>query len=404
MALVTATITVDFTANYSGNHRVCWRVQGSGDPYDCTTVVNCVGGGTTCSAVFNADVNTTSCDGTVTFEGYVQATCQDILSTDGRLLWTVDYTPTPTCIRHELTCDYVEIGSITTTDPGVGYLIGDTVVLTPVGVDPNLSDGIVTITAVGDGAIDSLSVVFGTGVGYTAGDIITIDVTAGPGCGYTVPATITIDTVGGGGEVTGYTLTTNGSGYTCNSFVFTGGTGTGFSVSLAEGVHYNLLGSILGFTISDAGSYDFVPAISITTGTGSGFVGTVVLDDCPAWNAIGTDCVGASVVNLASGLPLGLTWATCLLAAPAGAPYNYSVNTTGCCIAEDSTTDVCFDYHIENTTGGSQVVQYTACGGNDTVTVSIPDSASVAVCAVLDGVVDLNVPNLIITNSGTACI
>lgn len=403
MALVTATITVDFTANYSGNHRVCWRVQGSGDPYDCTTIVNCVGGGTTCSAVFTADVNTTSCDGTITFEGYVQATCQDILSTDGRLLWTVDYTPTPTCLRHEITCDYVPIAEINMTDPGVNYTVGDTVVLTPVGADPNLSDAIVTITSVGTGSIDSLSMVFTTGSGYTAGDVITIDLLAAPGCGYTTPATVTIDSVDGSGAVTAYTLTTNGSGYTCDSFIFTGGTGTGFTVNLVQGVNYNLLGSITGFTISDPGSYNSTPAVSITSGTGSGFVGNVVLDNCPAWLAIGTDCVDASTVNLTSGLPLGVTWATCLTTGPVGAVYNYSVVQTGCCIAEDTTTDACFDYHIENTTGSPQVVQYTACGGNDTVTVAIPDSASVALCAVADGVVDLQVPNLTITNLGTVC-
>src|SRR5210317_1336664 len=97
MAIVTATITVDFTAFYAGDHRICWRVQGSGDPYDCTTIVNCVGGGAACQGIFNADVNTTSCDGTITFEGYVQATCEAESSLTGRLPFTVDFVPNPVC-------------------------------------------------------------------------------------------------------------------------------------------------------------------------------------------------------------------------------------------------------------------------------------------------------------------
>ena len=75
MALVTATITIDFTANYAGAHRICWRIQGSGDPYDCSAAVACVGGATNCQAIINPIVNTTSCDGPVTFEGYIQSGC-----------------------------------------------------------------------------------------------------------------------------------------------------------------------------------------------------------------------------------------------------------------------------------------------------------------------------------------
>lgn len=403
MALVTATITVDFTANYSGNHRICWRVQGSGVPYDCSTLVNCVGGGTACSAVFTADVNTTSCDGVITFEGYVQAACQDILSTDGRLTWTVDYTPTPTCVRHELECSYVGIQGITIKDPGAGYLIGDTVSLTPVGVDPNLSDAIITISAVGTGSITSITGLASAGSGYTNGDVITVDLLVAPGCSYVTPATITITGVDGGGGVTSYTLTTNGSGYTCNGiFIFTGGTGTGFSVTLTEGVDYNLLGAILGFNISDPGSYNSEPAVTITSGTGAGFVGTVVLENCPAWMTIAQDCSG-NTVDLTPGIPLGVTWATCLTTPVVGATYQYTVTQTGCCIPADTINDVCFDYHIENTTGSPQTVQYTACGGTDTITIAIPDSAAVAVCAVEGGIVDYQTPNLTITNLGTSC-
>lgn len=405
MALVTATITVDFTANYSGNHRVCWRVQGSGDPYDCSTLVNCVGGGTVCSAVFTAEVNTTSCDGVITFEGYVQAACQDILSTDGRLTWTVDYTPTVVCKRYEITCTYVPINSITITNAGTNYIVGDTVELTPVGTDPNLSNAIITVSAVGTGSIDSLSTVFSAGSGYTAGDVITINLLAGSGCGYTMPATIKIDSVDNSGAVTAYSLITSGSGYICNTFAFTGGTGTGFSVSLTKGVHYNLLGSILGFTISDAGSYNSVPSIYVTSGKGTGFTGTVVLGKCSSDSEIDIDCTGVTI-TYPDDNSLGAVWALCSTQPPFTSPYDpgigWVVVEQGCCIPADTKDDICFDYNITNNGPGLVYIQYTACGGNRK-TAMIPDGDTITVCAILGGVTTHATQDLTIVATGNVC-
>ena len=61
MAAIPATITVNFTANYAGPHRVCWRIGASG-PYDCTTSVTCTGGGNPCQAVITTTVDNESCD------------------------------------------------------------------------------------------------------------------------------------------------------------------------------------------------------------------------------------------------------------------------------------------------------------------------------------------------------
>ena len=102
MATILATINIDFEAEFAGDHRVCWRVQGSGLPYDCSTIVTCAGGATPCATVFTTNVNDTSCDGTVTFEGYIQATCENLSSTAGRLTWTVPFTPVPICVRYEV--------------------------------------------------------------------------------------------------------------------------------------------------------------------------------------------------------------------------------------------------------------------------------------------------------------
>lgn len=101
MALVPATITVNFTSNYTGNHRVCYRLGGVG-PYDCTTIVACLGGGTPCSTTINVTVDDESCDDYV-YDGYVQAVCEEEASLTGRVAWTATYTPTNACFSIEFT-------------------------------------------------------------------------------------------------------------------------------------------------------------------------------------------------------------------------------------------------------------------------------------------------------------
>ena len=100
--LTPATITVEFLGNYEGPHRVCWRVQGSGNPYVCTNIVNCSGGGNVCTAEISIMVDTELCTPTI-FEGYIQATCNLETSPTGQVPFTVTYTPTPSCNAYILT-------------------------------------------------------------------------------------------------------------------------------------------------------------------------------------------------------------------------------------------------------------------------------------------------------------
>jgi hypothetical protein len=87
--LIPAIITVNFLGNYAGPHRVCWRVQGSGNPYVCTNIVTCTGGGNPCQALINVMVDSTV--SSTIFEGYIQATCQPEDSGNGRVAFTVTY-------------------------------------------------------------------------------------------------------------------------------------------------------------------------------------------------------------------------------------------------------------------------------------------------------------------------
>lgn len=102
MALVPATITVNFTSNYTGDHRVCYRLGGVG-PYDCTTVVTCLGGGFACSASISILVDDAACTD-YNYDGYVQAICEDEGSLVGRVAWTATYSPTNACKSIVFTC------------------------------------------------------------------------------------------------------------------------------------------------------------------------------------------------------------------------------------------------------------------------------------------------------------
>ena len=174
MAIVTATITVDFTSNYIGQHRVCWRIGSSG-AYDCTTIVTCPGGGGACSATISVDVDNETCD-QVEFEGYVQALCQELASTNGRIPFSVTFTPSPSCTSWRVTCASVGVASITVDSGSSTY--------------DDLNPPAVSITGGG-----------GTGATATAvssGGVIVSITLDNPGSGYTSVPAVVIDGPGGG--------------------------------------------------------------------------------------------------------------------------------------------------------------------------------------------------------------
>ena len=150
--LTPATITVNFTANYAGPHRICWRQCGVGS-YVCTNIVDCAGGGNACSATISVMVNPESCD-PVCFEGYIQATCNPEGSSVGQVPWTTTFTPDPVCKMYSLTCTNVCIyppplcvgisaGTMGlncngTARPDVQLFCGTPIYLCATGVIPNL--------------------------------------------------------------------------------------------------------------------------------------------------------------------------------------------------------------------------------------------------------------------------
>jgi len=100
--LTPATITVNFTANYKGLHRICWRQCAIGS-YVCTNLVDCVGGGNVCSATISIMVDPESCD-PVCFEGYIQAACNPEESSVDQVPWSTTFIPSPACKAFSITC------------------------------------------------------------------------------------------------------------------------------------------------------------------------------------------------------------------------------------------------------------------------------------------------------------
>jgi hypothetical protein len=109
MAIVSATITVIFTSNFTGDHRICYR-QVDAVAYDCSNLVTCLGGGASCSLNITVSVDDEACP--VTFEGYVQAVCEDISSVTGRVAFTTSYSPVDACESVAYICDQTECAQV----------------------------------------------------------------------------------------------------------------------------------------------------------------------------------------------------------------------------------------------------------------------------------------------------
>ena len=197
MALVPATITVNFISNYIGPHRVCYRVVGA-PTWICTQPgtpgpgfhPNCAGQGNPCSYDIDILVDNETC-AQVDYEIYTQAACEDEISTVGRDpvfpgVYNISFIPDPACNRYEVTCDNSPLTNLVLTSgspSGAGYAP---------------APGTFPITFVGGGGAGALGTATVDGGGQITG--IVLDA---PGTGYTSAPVIDLDTPGGGAGATG---------------------------------------------------------------------------------------------------------------------------------------------------------------------------------------------------------
>lgn len=408
MAIETAEITIDFTANTDGCHRAAFRIQGSGDPYDTSNEVICAGIGA-CQIVITTTVNTTSCDGAITFEGYVQPCCEDVTSLAARTAWTQGYTPTVVCERYEISMIEGNLISVNIKDPGKLYEPANNIVITRQPGDTFVSPGddaaadILTGgygVTLGEGIINSITSLINGGASYTVADILTVGPTTGVG------ATIRVDAVDGLGAITFYSLILNGTEFVEGPFTFTGGTGVGADFEIVSvqdgGADFERYGAILDVNVTVPGRYSIDPVFTITTGTGlNGELNGKLEAPSGDWAGAGVDCA-ANPVTIAD-LTLGdIPYAICLDGGIAATPAGYSVTQTGCCINDDTTATACTTVEVENPTEVSLDIEITECGGTVS-TVTIPANTTNTYCLVLDGINISNQRQLIVTDTLISC-
>lgn len=180
MALENAEITIQFTAQWTGDHRVCYREVGAptyictipGSPSGDPGIHTYCAAGNTCQYNIPIQVDNETCD-QVDYEGYVQAVCEDESSLTGRIPFTISFIPSPDCRRFEITCDNVPVLDVTGFPTGTGYADG---------VYPGLP-------AIGGGGSNATFTV------TVAGGIITNVTVDTPGSGYTSAPTVDLSSI-----------------------------------------------------------------------------------------------------------------------------------------------------------------------------------------------------------------
>lgn len=359
MALVAANLHVSWVSVFVGQHRVCWAIAPS-VIYDCTTVIYCGGG--PCSVDIPITVDNESCDA-VTYQGYVQASCEDIGSMTGRVPFSITFTPTPTCISYNVACVGVPVLSLTEVLHGKGY---DVV-----------------------GAVPSVSITLGGGAGATGvatignSTIITNNGTAGVNGVYLAVAMITSSGIGTGGfadvhvtgnHVTSIVPTTTGINYfpgdtiTFNA-AFIGGCE---AVVVTFGVNY---GTVTAVNITGNGdNYTSIPTVTIAPPPGAGITATAlaVLDVCPD-QLMGPMCGGGS--QTLTGMALGQSAIECMTALPDPINPDYIFTPVGCCYD-------CVTVTFTWTAGGDPTIYYTDCLTHEITSVLLDPSSPTTVCCV----------------------
>lgn len=328
MASIPATIHITFISNYAGPHRVCWRINNTG-PYDCSTIVSCLGGGNTCSVDINITVDNETCPD-VEFDGYVQAACQVEGSLSGRIPFSTTFTPNPDCKSFQILCNAVAVSRVLVLNAGSGYDPGNppAVVITGGG-----GSGATATATVGDGGVKTWTITNG-GTGYDSGGSATflnIAATGGTGTGATFDVTVTA------GVITSIALsdtnTAPGANYLVGdtlSFGNLGGTGGGTAVITVDSLNTS---EVQYYTVTAGGS-GYSSTATATVDPPVGFGGnpdvqattTVVMGTCPEQTTTNCDDTSESW----NSVDLGTDFNMCRATAPTLAT-GYTVNPLGCC-------------------------------------------------------------------------
>lgn len=370
MALVPASINLTFNANYTGCHRACWRLVGAVN-FDCTTQVICAGGGAPCSVTISVMVDDSGCV-PVSFEGYVQACCEDPLSLVGRLPFTVTFVPNPNCKGYTIHCDGpVSVLSVYIVNPGTLYAPGTTI---PVTFTGGGGSGAVANALIGDGGIltDTITT---PGAGYLNGTYTNIPAVTVTGIG----SGAIFDVVIAGGVVTSTTIVAGSNGITYaigNQITFLavnlGGAGAGVVCTVAT---INT-GTVQSVTLSNPGSgYSTIPTATLPPSGGTQAVLFVVMNLCPLIDITNLTACGQAPVTI-NGVPLDTGFVGCFISSPILNPA-YSVTQNSCC---DNCITITIDKPQNNT---NAKLYYTDCATHQLIKVTLTPGTTIGpICVV----------------------
>jgi len=359
MAPMSGILTVKFLSNYAGIHRVCWRIGGTG-VYDCTTTVTCSGYGAACHVDIPITIDQETCD-PIVYDGYVQATCEAIGSMNGRIPFTVTFTPEPICASYSILCNAVGVSDITITVTGNGYVPGATVAGVITGGGGTLAAAEMVI---GDGGIVSMDITNG-GTLYGDGTYTDIIPTNISGTGIDARCTVEVN----GGIITAIYLHTTvdspGTGYAVNdTFSFTdaqlGNTGLGSGLIIT--VTAINTGRTQYVTVTNAGSgyssqaiVTFPPPVSGTQATAD-----LIMENCDGFTII--DCNGDESSEFI-GLEVTQQANLCTSVIPV-MPTGYVLSTEGCCYD-------CVEVEFTITGDSNVELTYTDCYTKEMVTITL---------------------------------
>jgi len=359
MALVPATINLNWISNYNGPHRVCFRIVGA-PTYTCTVPGTpgpgfhplCGGGGAPCSYAINILVDNETCD-QVDYEGYIQAACEDELSVIGRDPFAISFIPDPACNRYNVTCGAVGIASIAVVTPGAGYTNGSVTALPITGGGGTLAtaDG-----RIGDGEVISF-VEDNLGTGFTPGVYGNVSMVNVGGVGVGLEMNITVD---GGGLLTVDSIAAPGTGYVDGDIVNPGAVVGVPGVQEAITVQVDNAGELVEVIVTAPGSgYTSVPTVDTSPlpGGGAGATALAALAPCGALTVY--ECNGVSGVIIPGGtFNIGDSTQMCGSALPT-IPSDYSVVEDGNCLCNCESTNV-----GNSGPDGLVTYYYIDCNGN----------------------------------------
>jgi hypothetical protein len=343
--------------------------------YDCTITVNCTGGGNSCSATIPITVDNASCD-PVTFDGYVQACCEEEGSLEGRLPFSVIFTPNPNCKGYTITCvGPVGVASLVITNAGSGYVAGATI---PVTITGGGGAGATANAIIGDGGVSDQAgstTVAPLGAGYVNGTYNNVPAVTLTGVG--VGALFTVVVAGGQVVSADVVPGSNGTGYNVGDTITfnaanLGGSGAGVVVT----INTINTGMVQNIVVTAAGTGYTSQATATIPASGGGITATavVVMETCPT---IDVDTCGATPVTTVNTPPLGTTFVACNTA-PYSLPAEYTVVQDSCCYECTTIT-----FNKPGAYDPSSTVYYQDCETGQLVKTVLAGGGSVGpVCAI----------------------